>query len=130
MIANRGAIATRIIRTLKKLGIQSVAIYNSVDKDSLHVQQADISVCLGEGSVSDTYLNIEKILSIAKQYKVDAIHPGYGFLSENTQFVSQCENKEIAFIGPTTEQMNLFGLKHLAREAAEAAGVPLVPGAP
>jgi urea carboxylase len=130
MIANRGAIATRIIRTLKILGIQSVAIYHSADKDSLHVQQADISVCLGEGSVSDTYLNIDKILAIAKEYKVDAIHPGYGFLSENTQFVSQCENQSIVFIGPTTEQMNLFGLKHLAREAAEAAGVPLVPGSP
>lgn len=130
MIANRGAIATRIIRTLKKLGIQSVAIYHSADKDSLHVQQADIAVCLGEGSVSDTYLNIDKILTIAKEYQVNAIHPGYGFLSENTQFVSQCEEQGIVFIGPTTEQMNLFGLKHLAREAAEAAGVPLVPGSP
>ena len=130
MIANRGAIATRIIRTLKKLGISSLAVYHQADKDSLHVQQADMAVCLGEGSVSDTYLNIEKILSIAKQYNADAIHPGYGFLSENTQFVSQCEANDITFIGPTTEQMDLFGLKHQAREAAESAGVPLVPGSP
>ena len=130
MIANRGAIATRIIRTLKKLGIQSVAIYHQADQDSLHVQQADIAVCLGDGSVGDTYLNIDKILSIAKQHQVDAIHPGYGFLSENTQFVQACEQNDFVFIGPTTEQMELFGLKHLAREAAEQAGVPLVPGSP
>lgn len=130
MIANRGAIATRIIRTLKKLGIRSIAIYHQADKDSLHVQQADVAVCLGEGSVADTYLNIEKILTIAKTHQVDAIHPGYGFLSENTEFVSQCEAQGLVFIGPTNEQMELFGLKHLARDAAENAGVPLVPGSP
>ncbi|KZM43727.1 urea carboxylase [Marinomonas sp. SBI22] len=130
MIANRGAIATRIIRTLKKLGIQSLAVYHQEDKDSLHVQQADIAVCLGDNSVADTYLNIEKLIQIAKQHQVDAIHPGYGFLSENTEFVSQCEQANIVFIGPTSTQMNLFGLKHLARDAAEQAGVPLVPGSP
>lgn len=130
LIANRGAIATRIIRTLKKLGIRSVAVYHQADKDSLHVQQADEAVCLGEGSVAETYLNIETILNIAKQQNVDAIHPGYGFLSENTDFVSACEAQGIVFIGPTSEQINLFGLKHLARDAAENAGVPLVPGSP
>ncbi|WP_353351598.1 urea carboxylase [Oceaniserpentilla sp. 4NH20-0058] len=130
LIANRGAIATRIIRTLKQLGIQSIAVYHQADKDSLHVQQADIAVCLGEGSVADTYLNIDAIIKIAKQHNAQAVHPGYGFLSENTQFVSACENNDLVFIGPTTTQMELFGLKHLAREAAEQAGVPLVPGTP
>ncbi len=130
LIANRGAIATRIIRTLKKLNIQSVIVYHEADKDSLHVQNADIAVSLGEGSVPDTYLNIEKIIHIAKQHNVQAIHPGYGFLSENTEFVKACETNNIIFIGPTVEQMNLFGLKHQARDAALAAGVPLVPGSP
>ena len=125
LIANRGAIATRIICTLKKLNIQSVIVYHEADKDSLHVQNADIAVSLGEGSVPDTYLNIEKIIHIAKQHNVQAIHPGYGFLSENTEFVKACETNNIIFIGPTVEQMNLFGLKHQARDAALAAGVPL-----
>ncbi|MFT6260952.1 MAG: urea carboxylase [Bermanella sp.] len=130
LIANRGAIATRIIRTLKNMGIKSIAIYHQADKDSLHVQQADVAVCLGEGSVADTYLNIDNIIKIAKLHNAGAIHPGYGFLSENTEFVSACENNDLVFIGPTTEQMKLFSLKHLAREAAELAGVPLVPGTP
>ncbi|NVK36908.1 MAG: urea carboxylase [Gammaproteobacteria bacterium] len=130
LIANRGAIATRIIRTLKTLNIRSIAIYHSADRDSLHVQQADVAVCLGDGSVADTYLNIEKIIAIAKQENVQAIHPGYGFLSENTQLVKACEENQLVFIGPTTEQMNLFGLKHQAREAALQAQVPLVPGSP
>ncbi len=130
LIANRGAIATRIIRTLKKLNIRSVAVYHTADRDSLHVQQADVAVCLGDGSVAETYLNIEKIIAIAKQENVQAIHPGYGFLSENTDFVSACEHQGFIFIGPTTEQMNLFGLKHQSRDAALKANVPLVPGSP
>ena len=130
LIANRGAIATRIIRTLKSLNIKSVCIYHEVDKDSLHVQQADVAVSLGEGSAADTYLNIDKILDIAKQFNVDAIHPGYGFLSENTDIVLACETSGIVFIGPTATHMNLFGLKHQAREIAEKANVPLVPGSP
>ncbi len=130
LIANRGAIATRIIRTLKSLGIRSIAVYHEADKDSLHVQQADTAVCLGNGSVADTYLNIQNIIHIAKEHGADAIHPGYGFLSENTHFVEACETHNITFIGPTTDQMELFDLKHLAREAAEKAGVPLVPGTP
>lgn len=130
LIANRGAIATRIIRTLKTLNIQSVVVYHEADKDSLHVQQADIAVSLGDGSVGNTYLNIAKIIAIAKQHNVQAIHPGYGFLSENTEFVKACEDNDIVFIGPTVDQMNLFGLKHQARDAALAAGVPLVPGSP
>jgi len=99
LIANRGAIATRIIRTLKKLNIASVAVYHSADAQSLHVQQADEAVCLGDGSAADTYLNIPKLLEIAKQTGAQAIHPGYGFLSENTDFVTQCEAQGIVFIG-------------------------------
>ena len=128
LIANRGAIATRIIRTLKKLGIQSIVVYHEKDQDSLHVQLADIAVNLGAGAVSDTYLNQTKILEIALAENADAIHPGYGFLSENSTFVERCESLGICFVGPTPEQINVFGLKHLAREAAEEANVPLLPG--
>ncbi len=128
LIANRGAIATRIIRTLKKLDIESVVVYHEKDQDSLHVQRADIAVCLGAGTVAETYLNQEKLLQIASAEKVDAIHPGYGFLSENPTFVEKCESHGLKFIGPTPQQMNVFALKHLAREAAEQAKVPLLPG--
>ncbi len=130
LVANRGAIATRIIRTLKKLNIESVVIYHEKDQDSLHVQHADISVNLGGGSVAQTYLNQEKIIQIAKENQAEAIHPGYGFLSENTTFVEKCESHGLVFIGPTPEQMNVFGLKHLAREAAENSDVPMLPGSP
>lgn len=130
LIANRGAIATRIIRTLKKLDIESVVVYHEKDQDSLHVQIADIAINLGAGAVAETYLNQEKIIQIALERNVDAIHPGYGFLSENPNFVERCESNGLKFIGPTPEQMNVFGLKHLAREAAENAEVPLLPGSP
>lgn len=130
LVANRGAIATRIIRTLKKLNIESVVVYHEKDQDSLHVQHADISVNLGGGSVADTYLNQEKIIQIAKENQAEAIHPGYGFLSENTTFVEKCESHGLVFIGPTPDQMNVFGLKHLAREAAQNADVPMLPGSP
>ena len=112
LIANRGAIAARIIRTLKKLDIESVVIYHDKDKDSLHVRAADIAVGLGAGTVAETYLNQDKIIQIAKDKNVDAIHPGYGFLSENPKFVQKCESNGLKFIGPTPEQMNVFGLKH------------------
>lgn len=128
LIANRGAIATRIIRTLKKLDIESVVVYHEKDQDSLHVQRADIAVSLGGGTVAETYLNQDKIIQIAISKNVDAIHPGYGFLSENTKFVERCESEGLIFIGPTPDQMNVFGLKHLAREAAEKANVPLLTG--
>ena len=130
LIANRGAIATRIIRTLQRLGIESVAVYNEADAQSLHVQRADIAINLGSGSAAETYLDMDKVLQAARDCGAEAIHPGYGFLSENTEFVARCEAQGLAFIGPTTEQMELFGLKHLARDAAERAGVPLVPGSP
>ncbi len=130
LIANRGAIATRILRTLKKLDVKSVVVYHEKDQDSLHVQLADIAVCLGSGSVADTYLNQEKLIQIAQKHHVDAIHPGYGFLSENPEFVNKCESNGLIFIGPTPQQMNVFGLKHLARDAAQNADVPLIPGSP
>lgn len=130
LIANRGAIATRIIRTLKKLDIESVVVYHDKDQDSLHVQRADIAVSLGAGTVAETYLNQEKVIQIAIDNNVDAIHPGYGFLSENPKFVEKCELHGLKFIGPTPDQMNVFGLKHLAREAAENANVPLLTGSP
>lgn len=128
LIANRGAIAARIIRTLRQMGIQSVAVYAEADAASLHVRQADEAYSLGEGAAADTYLAQEKILAIAKKAGAQAIHPGYGFLSENPTFVQRCESAGIAFIGPTPEQMNVFGLKHTAREVAEENAVPLVPG--
>lgn len=128
LIANRGAIATRIIRTLNKLNIRSVAVYAESDADSLHVRHADESFSLGEGSAAETYLVVDKIIAIAKKSGAQAIHPGYGFLSENAAFVRRCEAEGIVFIGPTPEQMELFGLKHRARDLAEKAGVPLTPG--
>ena len=128
LIANRGAIATRIIRTLKKMNIKSVAVFNQADADSLHVQHADESFSLGEGRAADTYLNQDKIFEIIQQTGADAVHPGYGFLSENPDFVKRCEANGIAFIGPTTEQMKAFGLKHTARQLAEENNIPLLPG--
>ena len=130
LIANRGAIATRILRTLKSLGIRSVAVYHEADAESLHVQRADVAISLGEGSAADTYLDADRIIAAALASGAQAIHPGYGFLSENTDFVQRCERAGLRFVGPTAGQMTLFGLKHEARRAAAAAGVPLVPGSP
>ncbi len=128
LIANRGAIACRIIRTLSAMGIQSVSIYSSADADSLHVSQADQAFCLGEGGAKQTYLDIDKVIAIAKECGAQAIHPGYGFLSENVDFVAACEKAGLVFLGPTAEQMLQFGLKHRARAVAEQANVPLLPG--
>jgi len=128
LIANRGAIAVRIERTLKKMGIKSVAVYSEADKDSLHVTNADEAVYLGDGSAKETYLDVEKVIGAAVETNAQAVHPGYGFLSENTEFANACEEKGIKFIGPTPEQINLFGLKHSARELASKANVPLLAG--
>ncbi len=128
LIANRGAIAVRIERTLKKMRVKSVAVYSRADRDSLHVEDADEAVCLGEGMAKDTYLDINKIIKAALDTGAQAIHPGYGFLSENTEFAEECQRHGIAFIGPTCEQIRLFGLKHSARALALEAGVPLLPG--
>ena len=128
LIANRGAIACRIIRTLKKLGIKSVAIYSEADRASLHVAQADEAVCIGRAPAAESYLRADRILEVARASESQAIHPGYGFLSENADFAEACERKGIAFIGPSAEQMRAFGLKHRARELAQKNGVPLLPG--
>lgn len=128
LIANRGAIAVRIERTLRQMGIASVAVYTKADQDSLHVDLADEAILIGEGAAKDSYLNADLILKTALETGAQAIHPGYGFLSENADFARACRDNGIAFIGPSPEQMELFGLKHSAREAAEKAGVPLLPG--
>lgn len=128
LIANRGVIALRIIRTLKKLGIESIAVYAEVDAHLPHVQQADKAFSLGPGGAAQTYLDQNKILNIAQQEQVDAVHPGYGFLSENAEFCEALEDIDISFIGPTAEQMRLFGLKHTARQLAKKNGVNLLEG--
>ena len=128
LIANRGAIATRIIRTLQHMGIQAVAIYAEADRDSLHVSTADEAFSLGEGRAADTYLNQQRILEIARETGAEAIHPGYGFLSENPDFARLCEANDLVFLGPTPEQMEAFGLKHSARALAQQNDVPLLPG--
>jgi urea carboxylase len=128
LIANRGEIACRIIRTLKRLKVGSVAVYSDADRNSLHVAQADESVGLGAGPAAETYLRQDKILAAARATGAAAIHPGYGFLSENSDFAAACQAADVAFIGPTPAQMRDFGLKHLARDLARRNGVPLLPG--
>ncbi|BBE51235.1 2-oxoglutarate carboxylase small subunit [Ferriphaselus amnicola] len=128
LIANRGAIACRIIRTLKKMGVRSVAVYSEADTRSLHVQMADEAVCIGAAAAAESYLRGDHILEVARKLGVQAIHPGYGFLSENAAFAEQCAEAGVVFIGPTPDQMRRFGLKHTARELAEQNGVPLLPG--
>ena len=128
LIANRGAIACRIIRTLRTLGIGSVAVYSDADRHSLHVAQADEAVHIGPAPAAQSYLSVEAILRAAHETGAEAIHPGYGFLSENAEFADACEAANIAFIGPTGTQMRAFALKHAARATAESLGVPLLPG--
>lgn len=130
LIANRGAIACRIIRTLRTMGISPVVLYADADMASLHVQQADIAVSLGSGGASDTYLQAERIIEIARETGAGAIHPGYGFLSENVEFAERCEDAGIAFVGPTPNQLRAFGLKHRARALAQAHGLPVLEGTP
>jgi urea carboxylase len=128
LIANRGAIACRILRTLAQLQVQGVAVYSEADAASLHILQADEAHSLGEGAAANTYLAVEKILAVARQSGATAIHPGYGFLSENAAFAEACEAHGIAFIGPTPEQLRVFGLKHTARALANQHGVPMLEG--
>ncbi|MCW5622237.1 MAG: urea carboxylase [Burkholderiales bacterium] len=127
LIANRGAIACRILRTARRLGISTVAVYSQADADSLHVTQADEAVCIGPAPSAQSYLHQERILETALATGAQAIHPGYGFLSENADFAQACADHGIAFIGPTPAQMRSFGLKHEARELARANDVPLLP---
>jgi len=128
LIANRGAIACRILRTLRALDVKGVAVYSEADAASLHIQQADEAHSLGEGPAAQTYLVVEKILRIARETGAKAIHPGYGFLSENAAFAEACEAAGIAFVGPTPEQLRVFGLKHTARALAKQRGVPMLEG--
>lgn len=128
LIANRGAIACRIIRTLRRMNIASVAVYTEADALSRHVAMADEAYCIGTGLAAESYLRTDKILDIAQHSGAQAIHPGYGFLSENADFAEQCAAHGIRFIGPTPRQMRTFGLKHTARALAEENQVPLLPG--
>jgi len=128
LIANRGEIALRIIRTCKEMGIKTVAIYSTADKDSLQVRFADEAVCVGPPASSGSYLNIPAILSVAEVTNADAIHPGYGFLSENSKFSKICEENNIKFIGPSAEMIDRMGDKANAKDTMKAAGVPTIPG--
>ncbi len=130
LIANRGEIACRAIRTLKRLGVKSVAVYSDADRNARHVKEADVAIALGGDKASDSYLRIDKILAAAKETGAEAIWPGYGFLSESLPFAAACEEAGIAFVGPTAHQIGEFGLKHRARELAANAGVPMTPGTP
>lgn len=128
LIANRGEIAVRIAKTLKKMGIESVAVYSDADRNSAHVTACDKAICLGGNTAAESYLKADLILAAAKETGAQAIIPGYGFLSENAGFCEKCEAEGIAFCGPTPAQIREFGLKHTSREIAEKAGVPLTPG--
>jgi acetyl-CoA carboxylase biotin carboxylase subunit len=128
LVANRGEIALRIICACKELGISTVAVYSEADRNSLHVRFADEAVCIGPPRSSESYLNIPQVISAAEITNVDAIHPGYGFLSENANFARVCEASEITFIGPTAEVIELMGEKDRARREIRTAGLPTVPG--
>ncbi len=128
LIANRGAIACRIIRTLKTMGVKSVAVFSDADAGSLHVSQADEAVRIGPAPAAQSYLNVDAILAAAKATGAEAIHPGYGFLSENAAFAERCEAEGLRFIGPTPENIRAFGMKHTARDLAQALDIPLAPG--
>jgi acetyl-CoA carboxylase biotin carboxylase subunit len=128
LVANRGEIALRVIRACKELGVRTLAIYSEADVDSLHVQLADESICIGAAPSTESYLKIDRIMSAAEIGDVDAIHPGYGFLAENPHFAEVCESCNIKFIGPSSQAMQAMGDKNAARAAARKAGVPVTPG--
>ena len=128
LVANRGTIAIRIIRACRELGIPTVAVYSTADKDALHVRMADESVCIGPPAAEDSYLSIPSILSAALTYGADAVHPGYGFLSENGDFAEACQRSGLQFVGPRARHIRLMGDKPRARRIMKRAGVPVLPG--
>ncbi|KIC89460.1 MULTISPECIES: acetyl-CoA carboxylase biotin carboxylase subunit [unclassified Flavihumibacter] len=128
LIANRGEIALRVIRTCREMGIKTIAVYSTADKDSLHVKFADEAVCLGRPQSADSYLNIPHLMAAAEITNADAIHPGYGFLAENARFAEICGEHNIKFIGPTPDQIRAMGDKITAKETMIKAGVPVIPG--
>ncbi|GHP13426.1 acetyl-CoA carboxylase biotin carboxylase subunit [Lentilactobacillus fungorum] len=130
LIANRGEIAVRIIRACRQLGLESVAIYSTADKDALHTKLADSAVCIGPANAANSYLNINNIITAAQVTGADAIHPGYGFLSENADFARACEQNHLIFIGPSADAISLLGNKEQARQTMVQAGMPLVKGSP
>ena len=128
LVANRGEIAIRVMKTAQKMGIKTVAVYSIVDRNALHVKFADEAVCIGEAASSQSYLRGDKIIEVAKELGVDAIHPGYGFLSENAQFAELCEKNNIIFIGPKSKAIEMMGNKLAAKEAVKDYDIPMVPG--
>src|SRR5258708_8700981 len=128
LIANRGEIAVRVIRGCKEMGITSVAVFSAVDRAAAHVCQADEAYLIGPAAATESYLNMARILDVARRCGADAIHPGYGFLSENPKFARACAEADIKFIGPPPAAMELMGSKTRARQAMQSAGVPFVPG--
>lgn len=128
LIANRGEIAVRIIRACRELGIETVAVYSTADAEALHTQLADQAICIGPGPSKDSYLNMENIISATLISGADAIHPGFGFLSENTKFVEMCEQCKITFIGPSARLIHQMGNKSQARRTMMEAGIPVIPG--
>ena len=128
LIANRGEIAVRIIRACREMGIETVAVYSEADKEALHTQLADEAVCIGPAALSESYLSMERIISATIVSGADAIHPGFGFLSENSQFAQLCEKCNITFIGPGSDIIAKLGNKQEARNIMAAAGVPVIPG--
>src|SRR2546422_2402133 len=128
LVANRGEIAVRIIRACKELNIRTVAVYSEADVNSMHVQLADEAICIGKAAASDSYLRADRIISAAEIADVDAIHPGYGFLSENAKFAEQCESCNIKFIGPKSKSIKMMGDKSVAKDTVKKAGVATVPG--
>src|SRR5919112_2054397 len=128
LIANRGEIALRIIRTCKEMGIKTVAVYSTADKESLHVKFADEAVCIGPPASSQSYLSMPTLIAACEITNADAIHPGYGFLSENAEFSQICADHGIKFIGPTPDMITRMGDKMTAKDTMIAAGVPIIPG--
>ena len=128
LIANRGEIALRVHRACKEMGISTVAIHSEADRDAMHVRLADESVCIGPPSATESYLNIPAIISACEVTDADAVHPGYGFLSENAKFAEIVEAHDMAFIGPTAEHIRIMGDKITAKQTVADAGIPVVPG--